>query len=164
MSVDPFTLATGISGLLGAAFNLAKSIFTVIDAIKDTPKHIEAVSSDTKSIFAVLGTLSGYLNEEDTAAGVIHYLIAADLKEVLNNSIAVLKEMQLLVYEFYKEEQNTANIAMWRRLKWDFRSSEIEKWCNQLGAHKITLSVTIAMANLYVTLMPFSLNNLHSIY
>lgn len=99
-------------------------------------------------MFIVLGTLSGYLSEEDTAAGVLHDMIAADLKEVLANSISVLKELQLIINECTEGGHGDPTIGKWKSSRWHFKEAQIKLWGEQLTAHKVTLSVTVSMANM----------------
>ncbi|KAM0424752.1 hypothetical protein ACHAPT_010062 [Fusarium lateritium] len=145
-------LAASLITLLGTAYKLSKSIYGTVDSISAAPTHIRAVSSDAKAMFSVLGTLSSYLNDEDNAMGVLHRVVAADLGDVLTNSISVLKELQILVGEFVKGENTGGqSIGKWKSIRLHFQEAEVKQWREQLVAHKITLSVAIAMANLVNT-------------
>ncbi|KAI1385426.1 uncharacterized protein F4822DRAFT_343904 [Hypoxylon trugodes] len=148
---DPLTIATGIGSLLSTALSISKYTIGTISSIQEAPKHIKAISSDTKAIFVVLGTLSGYLSEEDTATGVLHHVIAADLRNVLTSSISVLKELQFLINEFIGGEHSNSKVGKWKSSRWHFKEDQIKQWREQLAAHKVTLSVTVAMANLINT-------------
>ncbi|KAF4441586.1 hypothetical protein F53441_11990 [Fusarium austroafricanum] len=141
-------LAASLIGLLTTAYKLSRTIYGAVDSISSAPVHIKAVSSDTKAMFSVLGTLSSYLDDEDNAMGVLHRVVAADLGEVLTNSISVLKELHILVGEFIKCESRGQNVGKWNSLRLHFKETEVKQWREQLVAHKITLSVAISMANL----------------
>lgn len=144
-------LATSLITLVGTAYTLSRAIYGAIGSIRAAPMHIKAISSDVKAMFSVLATLSSYLNDEDNAMGALHHVVAADLGEVLNNSVSVLKELQILVGGFIKGENRIQNFGKWMSLRLNFKETEVKQWREQLVAHKITLNVAIAMANLYVS-------------
>lgn len=145
---EPVGLAASLISLLGTAYTLSKATYRAIDSIRAAPTHIKAISSDIKAMFSVLATLSSYLNDEDNAVGVLHRVVAADLGDVLTNSVSVLKELQILVGEFIKGESSRQNLGRWMRIRLHFKEAEVKQWREQLVAHKITLNVAIALANL----------------
>ena len=147
-------LAASLLALLGTACRLSRVIYSTVDSIVGAPSHIKAISSDAKAMSSVLGTLAGYLDDEDNSAGVLHSIVAADLGQVLTNSISVLKELQALIGEFVKGESGGMAPGKWTSLRFHFKESDVNRWREQLAAHKITLSVAIAMANLYVPRSP----------
>ncbi|XXH02681.1 Cytochrome c oxidase subunit 1 [Hypoxylon texense] len=155
--MDPLSITTSIGGVLTIATSLSKSMIGTVDSIRDSPKYIKALSSDTKAMFVVLGTLSGYLSEEDTATGVLHDVIVADLREVLSNSTSVLTELQLILNDRVDGEDGEdgedgdKEVGKWKRSTWHLKEDQIQRWREQLTAHKTTLSVTVAMANMINT-------------
>jgi hypothetical protein len=118
----------------------------------------------------VLGTLDGYIHDEDMVLGVLHPSTSEDLGAVLANSVSIFKNLQTMINEFLKEfsvvdknanEKSTkrsqprdksvepkVDVSKWNSIRSTWKEKEIRILREHLASHKITLNVTIAMANL----------------
>jgi hypothetical protein len=167
---DPISIATGAVALVKTAFSLCQAIYEAVDRIREAPKHLRAISSDLKGFYSVLGTLDGYIHDEDMVLGVLHPSTSEDLGEVLANSVSIFKDLQTMINEFLKEfsvvdknanEKSTkrsqprdksvepkVDVSKWNSIRSTWKEKEIRILREHLASHKVTLNVTIAMANL----------------
>jgi hypothetical protein len=168
---DPLSITTGAVALVKTAFSLCQAIYEAVDRIIEAPKHLQAISYDLKGFYSVLGTLDGYLHDEDMVLGVLHPSASEDLGAVLANSVSIFKDLQVIINEFLKDFSVVADknaneksakrlqtrgksvkpkmdASKWNSIRSTWREKEIKILREHLAAHKITLKVMIAMANL----------------
>jgi Fungal N-terminal domain of STAND proteins len=145
--VDPLTIASGVSALVSNAYKLCFSISQTIDGIATAPRHIRAISRDLKAFYSVLGTLKAYLDDEEISGGVLHPATSADLEAVLTNCMTIFKDFNTIVKNYIKKSSE-GGVTLARSGQWTWNEKEIWSLREHLAAHKITLNVAIAAANL----------------
>jgi len=145
--VEPLSTAATVVALVGRALVLSQQVYSKANDISNAPKHIKAISQDLEDFYTILGTLKGYLDDDDLSSGVLHNATSENLEAVLRNSINIFMEIsQVLV--MYKARGGFGNISRWRRIKFSFMKDEVEGLRNNLAAHKMTLNMAISVANL----------------
>ena len=90
-------LAVNITTLLTTAFSISRAVYTLIDQISNAPKHIRAIASDLEDFYSILGTLKGYLENQEMSEGVVHAAQTINLSRVLESSVGNFSRINLLV-------------------------------------------------------------------
>ena len=144
---EPVATAAGIASLLLSSYALSKAVYESIDGIKHAPKHLLTISRDSKDLYSVFGTLRAHIDDHDNAAGVLHPATSVDLEVVLNNCITIFKELGEFVAEFVKND-GSLPISKWQSMRSTWRDKEITRLKEHLTAHKCTLNLAVAAANL----------------
>ena len=62
--IDPFTLATGVVGILGLAIQVAQITSTYVDGVRYAPEYIENFRRELDSLTKVLEKLDSFLKNE----------------------------------------------------------------------------------------------------
>ncbi|KAF8847318.1 hypothetical protein BDZ45DRAFT_342749 [Acephala macrosclerotiorum] len=144
--MDPLSAASAIAPLVVKAFTLSQQVYTTISQITNAPKHIKAISNDLEDFYIILGTLKGYLEDEDLSQGVLHPSTSNSLGSVLENSVKIFTELNGMVL-IYRARGGFGDIGKWRSIKYTFMSAEVESMRAHLAAHKLTLNMAISLAN-----------------
>ena len=144
---DPLSLTASITAVMGTAYSLYSSICQTIESIRGAPSQIRDLSTDLKSLYSTLGTLKGYLDDEDTAAGVIYPATSAELGAVLSNCIVIFRDLNAKV-DGFQRTAGAGDITLWRRLQWNWKEKGVVALRAQLANHTRTLQIAISMANL----------------
>ncbi|KAI9690587.1 MAG: hypothetical protein M1822_009550 [Bathelium mastoideum] len=144
---EPLGLATAIGSLISYAYKISKTTYEAIDGIRKAPKHLSFISDDLKVFYSNLGTLYGYLSEDDTATGVLHPAVSLELKDVLRNCIAIVEELKAFINEYTKDEA-TGSAAKWHYAQWPWKEKEVTRLREHFSTNKMTLSCVISSINL----------------
>jgi len=145
--VEPLSTAATVLALVGRALVLSQQVYSKANGISNAPKHIKAISVDLEDFYTILGTLKGYLEDDDFSSGVLHGAAAENLESVLRNSINIFMEISR-VLALYKARGGYGNISQWRKIKFSFMKDDVDALRNHLAAHKMTLNMAISVANL----------------
>ena len=135
---DPLSITCGITSLASAACNLCSTIYQTIDSIRGAPKQIRNLSIDLRGLYSVLGTLKGYLDDEEMVSGVMHPATSADLEAVLSNCAMIFKDINAKVNGFQRAP-GTSDLALWRRLQWNWKEKGVVALRARLANHTRTL-------------------------
>ncbi|CZR61345.1 uncharacterized protein PAC_11241 [Phialocephala subalpina] len=130
--MDPLGAASAIAPLVVKAFTLSQQVYTTISQITNAPKHIKAISNDLEDFYIVLGTLKGYLEDEDLSQCVLHPSASDSLESVLENSVNIFTELSGMIL-VYKARGGFGDITKWRSIKYTFMSAEVDK--AEISAH-----------------------------
>jgi hypothetical protein len=160
---EPVAIAAGIGSLLTSAYTLSKALYQAFDCIIQAPMHIKLVSQDMKSFYSILSTLHEYLEEEDTATGVVHPATCRDIQEALPQCIHIFQKLGELLAEFLRNDA-TESVSRWRTVRYLWKKDEISQLREHLMAHKTTLNLAICSANLYVLTFRLRLARLLTLY
>ena len=150
---EPIAIATAVAALATNAYKLCFGIYQTIDSINNAPKHVCCISKDVKAFFLVLGTIRGFLDDEETVRGILHPAACNDLSVVLENSIVVLKDLNSLINEFItshciKVPSGTILVTKWQSFLATWNDGKIQRLRIALAEQKSSLNVAIAAANL----------------
>lgn len=149
MAAEAVGLASALASLVATAYSSCQKVDTTFEGARNAPKHIKALSSDLEDFYLVLGTLQALLDDEESSPGVIRQATSLDLCKVLENCIAIFKNIRIVISE-YQIHHKRSEPGTWQRLKWTFRESEISGFRRDLTGCKATLNMAISMANLLV--------------
>ena len=145
---EPLSIVSVVAQILSTCISLCQSTAQLVDQIQYAPQHIAAIATDLRAFYGILGNLQGYLNDEETRRGVLHPTTSGDIWTVLENCVTIFRQFHAIVHG-YLTAFHSPEVRQWNRVKWTWKEKEVLQLRDQLGAHKITLNVAIAAANLY---------------
>ncbi|KAH8651780.1 hypothetical protein BGZ61DRAFT_541924 [Ilyonectria robusta] len=145
--VEPLNTAATVVALVGNALVLSQQVYSKANDISNAPKHIKAISMDLEDFYTILGTLKGYLDDDDLSSGVSHHATSENLEMALKNSITIFKDISKAL-ALYNPRDGSGKISQWRKIEFSFMKDEIEALRNSLAANKLTLNMAISVANL----------------
>lgn len=105
------------------------------------------ISGHLHDFYLVLGTIQAILDDDDSAKGILQPATSETLQKVLKSSLAVFADISALIKP-YSHQVNKVDASKWGRLKWTFKEKDVEDLRRTLLAHKMTLNMAIAVANL----------------
>lgn len=149
MMPEPVAIAAGVASLLTSTYTLSKALYQAVDVILQAPTHLKLVSQDLKAFYSILSTLHGYLQEEDTAAGVVHPATCRDLRETLTQCLQIFQQLGELIAEFLRNDA-TEEVSKWKTVRYLWKQDEVSRIREHLMAHKVTINLAVCSANLCV--------------
>lgn len=69
---EPISIAAGVGSLLVSGYTLSKALYEAVESLDSAPKHLAMIGGDMRIFYSLLSTLYGYLQDVDTAGGVLH--------------------------------------------------------------------------------------------
>lgn len=80
---DPLSIVAGVIGLAAAVYQSSKTLFELVDSIKQGPDEIKAISKDVRAFYSIIISLSATLSD-------------SDMRNVLDGDVAMLEMVKLL--------------------------------------------------------------------
>lgn len=147
MMPEPISIAAGVGSLLVSGYTLSKALYEAVESTDSAPKHLVLIGRDMRIFYSLLSTLHGYLQDVDTAGGVLHPIAYRDLREALPLCISVFQDLGELVAEFLQNDGN-GTVSKWRLIRYNWKEKEIARLREHVMAHKVTLNLVVGTANL----------------
>ncbi len=142
-------VASAVTTLIATAYKSSKTLYYILSGIKNAPRHLHLLSCGLEDLYLVLGTIQAMLDDQESAQGILQSTASENLTNVLQNSLDVLSRISMIV-KAYASGGTSMDISTWQRVKWTFKEKEIDDLRKRLLDHKITLNLTISVANLSV--------------
>jgi hypothetical protein len=150
--MDPFSIATGVLGLLGTAATVIKFLDTVKSTIQDAPRTVAwalAEISDVHSAIARLHSLFEHINSipEDARALVTVQDAAVTVSELVtsfDDLVDVLKPFGL---------SDPALMTMWEKAKWARRQDDVAKIIMRIQTRKTSLTLMLNIFQWWVPII-----------
>ena len=136
---DPISAISAVA----IALHAAKKVFNLVEGIRDSPREIQTVSTDSKCICDTLETLKCFLGDSNSD---IPTEILRSLHIPLNNTRAVLEALLVKLKPFVtsKGELKTSKLGA---IRWSFYQKDVKQLGEQLSNGKSTLNMTLAVVN-----------------
>ena len=141
--MDPFTIATGLAGLLSLTQEIANILSTYTNGVKNAPKAARSVLTETSTLSQVLGQLIEFLRAEETnskCSGKFRQTSA------LCSVIAICKDHIETIYRKLKF-QGKPERDLLHRLKWPFERDECVELVGVLHRCSQTFQFSLTIEN-----------------
>ena len=132
---DPFSLVTGVAGLVALAGQVISQCYRYGCAVSDAPKEAERLVSEVTGLSGLLVGLQALIKQGDFPEQDIHLI----LKECNTSLSSLLSRLQSHSPETSK---STTERAI-RRLLWPLRKSDTEELTSAIGRQKASLSLAL---------------------
>lgn len=138
---DPLSVASGIIAVVTATVQATKALYETIDSYKSYPRRITELKDQLQSLIEVLSSLRELLETDQEAC--------LPLKFPLQQCCAACQEFKaLLENRAGSSGKGRPSFAEWMRF--EFRSGDVVSFTESIAGYKLTISIAIADANLYV--------------
>jgi hypothetical protein len=145
ITMDPFSISTGVAGFLSLAIELTKIIGGYIGGVKSAPEDAHKLLTEVTSLCYILEKLVRFLrkdykgNSESTSALVV-----------------VIRSCQKEIEDLYKKLEklqtpNTKVAGIIERIKWPLKMEEYQGTLANLHRFAQTFQFSLTIANWYVS-------------
>jgi len=141
--MDPFTIATGLAGLLSLTLEIADILSTYTSGVKNAPKDARSVLTEISSLGHVLGQLIKFLQAEETNSKC-----SGRFRETsaLCSVIAICKNHIETLYRKLKF-QGIPERDLFHRLKWPLEKDECAELVGVLHRCSQTFIFSLTIEN-----------------
>ena len=141
--MDPFTISTGLVGLLSLTLEISRILSTYTSGVKNAPKDARSVLTEISSLSHVLEQLTKFLQAEET-----NTKCSGRFRETsaLCSVIAICKNHIETLYRKLKF-QGTPQRDLLHRLKWPFEKDECAELVDVLHRCSQTFTFSLTIEN-----------------
>jgi hypothetical protein len=117
---DPLSIAASIIGLLALSSKIIYALCSFTKSATEVPQSVSRVNAELQIVSSVFGQIQS-------------------LVDILINCVAILSSLERYINDW------RADNALWERVKWVKRESEIEGLMEDLQRHKSSLNMMLSM-------------------
>jgi hypothetical protein len=152
--MDPFTIATGVAGLLGTAATVIKFLDTVKTTIQDAPKTAAWALAEVSDVHSAITRLHGLFEHIDSIPKDARALVTvqdaavtvSELVTSFDDLVDVLKPFGLSA---------PALMKTWDKVKWARRQDDIAKVIMRIQIRKSSLTLMLNIFQWWVLIVHF---------
>ncbi len=136
---DPISALSAVA----IALHAANKVYNLVEGIRDAPREIQTVSTDSKCICDTLDTLKRFLED---SKGDLPTEILQSLHIPLDHTRAVLEALLVKLKPFVtsKGELKTSKLGA---MRWSFYQKDVQQLGEQLSNRKSTLNMALAVVS-----------------
>jgi hypothetical protein len=132
---DPFSVVTGVAGLLSLAGQVIGQCYRYGCAVSDAPKEAKRLVSEVTSLSGLLLAIQGLIQQDNFPDQDVT-LILKDCNVSLSSLLSRLRDYST------ETSKSTTERAM-RRLLWPLRKSDTEELTSAIERQKASLSLAL---------------------
>ena len=153
--MDPFTLATGIAGILGLAGTVLASCYQYGCAVVDAPRELKQLANEITALTGVLNALKASIDPQPDIDGLppSYYQTklsdgeATGLKEAMKGCEQALNDVNEDLKRSRADPTKRFGSAV-RRLKWPLTQKDSMDIVSRLERYKLTFNTAIGIETL----------------
>lgn len=150
--MDPFSITTGVLGLLGTAATVIKFLDTVKSTIQDAPRAVTWALAEVRDVNSAISRLHGLFEHIDSIPQDARALVTvqdaavtvSELVTSFDDLVDVLKPFGL---------SNPASMTTWDKAKWARRQDDVAKVIMRIQARKTSLTLMLNIFQWYVPIV-----------
>ncbi|KAF8252409.1 hypothetical protein K440DRAFT_687158 [Wilcoxina mikolae CBS 423.85] len=140
---DPLSIAASVAGLLALSSKIIHALCSFTKSAVEVPQSVSRVNAEVQMVSAVFGQVQrlilsdrGELDEERFLSIPLHSLV-----DTLTGCVVIFSNLE----RYIDEIGGLAMPALWERVKWVKRESEIEGLMQDLQRHKLSLNLMLSI-------------------
>jgi Fungal N-terminal domain of STAND proteins len=137
---DPISIISAIA----IGLHACNKLFDLVEGIRDSPREIQNVLADSRSICDILDALRRFLEENKDSE--LPSEIIQSLYIPLENTRWVVEELVGKIKPFVTERGELKR-SKWTGFKWSYNQKDVKQLGAQLSNGKSTLNMTLAVIN-----------------
>jgi Fungal N-terminal domain of STAND proteins len=152
---DPFSVITGVLGILSSVIATSKAVIEIVSDVGEASKEIRCLSKDCHAFFSIVRSLDIALREQDVQdivesdAAILDMI--SNLADPLRNCRAVLTDLMVKMRKHTKSSEGKGSGINFGSLKWAvLAKGEIKDIQLHLETTKSTLNSALDAVQLYV--------------
>jgi len=139
---DPFSIATGVLGLVGTAATVVKFLDTVKSTVQDVPRNIAWTLAEINDVHSAVARLHSLFEHIESVPNAARALIAiqdaavavAELVNSFDQLVELLKPFGML---------NLALLKAWDKMKWILKQDDIARAVMRIQTRKGSLTLML---------------------
>jgi len=139
---DPFSIATGVLGLVGTAATVVKFLDTVKSTVQDVPRSIAWTLAEINDVHSAVARLHSLFEHIESVPNAARALIAiqdaavaiAELVNSFDQLVELLKPFGML---------NLALLKAWDKMKWILKQDDIARAVMRIQTRKGSLTLML---------------------
>jgi len=145
--MDPFTIATGVAGILSLGIQITQITNEYIKSVKSAPKEVQDLAIQTNALIDVLKKLEEFLRSG--SAEHITFQPDSGLQLVLNNCQTKLECLFKKLKRRHPSDKRKLSAAL-DRLTWPLEKQECVETLRRLYEYTQTFHFCLTITNWYV--------------
>ena len=145
--MDPISGMASVAGVATAAIQVSKSIYDVVQTVRNAPAEIIALSEDAHAINTIISTLSLLFKDQKTRKAVSNDIHVAEairnLERPLRNCLNLLQQLNAKLREHLKPVEGGGWKVSSLDLKWYFRKNDVRELVTRLESTKSSLDIAL---------------------
>jgi Fungal N-terminal domain of STAND proteins len=137
---DPVSIVSAVA----IGLHACNKLFDLVEGIRDSPREIQNILADSRSICDILDALKRFLEEDKDSE--LPSEIVQSLCIPLENTRWVVEELASKIKPFVTE-RGELNKSKWVGIKWSYYQKDVKQLGAQLSNGKSTLNMTLAVVN-----------------
>lgn len=138
--VDPISIISAVA----IGLHATNKLHNLVKGIQDSPREIQNVTADSRSICDILDALKRFLDENQDSE--LPSEIIQSLHIPLENTRWVAEELVGKIKPFVTESGELKK-SKWVGIKWSYYQKDVKQLGAQLSNGKSTLNMTLAVVN-----------------
>ncbi|KAK0642868.1 hypothetical protein B0T16DRAFT_173650 [Cercophora newfieldiana] len=140
--MDPFSIATGVFGLLGTAATVIKFLDTVKSTIEDVPRSIGWALAEVNDVHSAIARLHSLFEHIDSVPNASRRLVAVqDAAVAVSELISSFDHLIDLLKPF--GATNLELLKAWDKMKWVLKQDDVAKAVMRIQTHKGSLTLML---------------------
>jgi hypothetical protein len=153
--MDPFSIATGVAGLVSLAIEIRRILNDYIGGVKSAPDEIQNLLIEISTLRAVLQQLTAFLRSEE--AQLVSFDKPAILFSVIEACREKIETLCKRLYPIRNKPKGNKIRDLIDRVKWPLQKDECQQIAEELHRFSQTFKFSLTIANWFVAL------NLHAL-
>jgi hypothetical protein len=133
---DPFSIVTGVAGLISLAGEVISKCYGYGCAVSGAPEEARRLVSEVTGLVGVLVGVQTLVRQSN--------LPASQMETPLKNCLAVLQTLSIRLRKHSPEGSHSSSKRTFNRLMWPLRKGETEDLTTTLERHKNSLSLSLS--------------------
>lgn len=139
---DPLSIISGITGLLVIGAKIYLQLDQFIGAVQSAPEDIKDLAREIQDPCSILRKV-----EQTFKKGAQHDDLMSDLGAVLESCLSKFVTLQELVQLYAVKSDDSKVSQTLKGWRWALQEKQIGALRDQLGAHKMTLNITLLLCS-----------------
>ena len=137
---DPISIVSAVA----IGLHAVKKLYDLVESIRESPREIQNLSADSRSIYNTLDTLKRFLEENQDSK--LPTEIIQSLHIPLESTRLVADQLVGKIKPFVTEKGELKK-SRWILIKWASYQKDVKQLGAQLSNSKSTLSLTLSVVN-----------------
>jgi hypothetical protein len=152
--MDPLSLTAGVIAIIQMADKIISVCKDYVTTVKDAPKDLRTIMFEVGSLKCVVEVLELLLSQETCgdASNILRRLNCSDgALEGCKKSLRDLESLFPAPKESATDGKRQKLLCSLTRLAWPFKADKARKLLDDIGRHKITISLSLTTEAVYVS-------------
>ena len=141
-AMDPFSIATGVLGVLATAATVIKFLDTVTSTIKDAPKTISWAQAEVRDVHSTIARLHDLFEHIQSVSDAVRGLVGVqDAAVAVSELVSSFDHLIDILGPFGVKDPTL--LKTWDKAKWALRQDDVARAIVRIQTHKGSLTLML---------------------